>query len=351
MKIGILTFHNSRNYGAVLQAHALCSVIEELKHRVEIVNYRSVNIENNLKIWSPTRNLLKSILQSIFRYRKKRVFDSFEKNILKITRNAIDKKDINNELNKYDAVIVGSDQVWNGNITTNDEVYFLPNVMGKRIAYAASVGDTIDLSNHVVENIKKFDHVSVRESKLNKALLSYGIESCECCDPTILAGRECFENIVSKPNKKSGYVFVFMIWNSPTLLENARKFAKENGLKVINNKSSLEFFLHCKPEEFLSWIKNSSYVFTNSFHGTVFSLMFHKKFVSSICKNNGEQNLRIKELMTYVGCENNIIFNEKEDVKFINNPDYMVIDKKLQEMQNQSIRYLEKSLNDIVNCQ
>lgn len=345
MKIGVLTFHNSRNYGAVLQAYALCSVIEELGGEVEIVNYKSENIEKNLQIWNPTKNFIKSVLQSVFRYRKKRAFNSFERRMLKIDKKSIDRKCVIDELNKYDAVIVGSDQVWNRKITANDEVYFLPNIKGKKISYAASVGDTVELSTYDVENIKNFDYVSVRESKLNKTLVSQGIVSYECCDPTILAGIKPFEDIVSKLQKKEGYVFVFMIWKSPTLLENAKKFAKDKGLKLIDNKSSFEFFLHCKPEDFLSWIKNASYVFTNSFHGTVFSLLFHKRFVSSVYKNNGEQNLRVKELMSYLGCESNLIFDENQNVKEINELDYAAIDKKMQILRNKSYSFLNDSLN------
>lgn len=182
------------------------------------------------------------------------------------------------------------------------------------------------------------------EFRKPKVLVSQGIESRTCCDPTVLAGVDCFEKITADPIMKEDYVFVFMIWDSPRLLENAKKFAQANGLKIINNKSSLEFFLHCKPEEFLSWIKNASFVFTNSFHGTVFSLLFHKRFVSSICKNNNEKNLRVKELMIYLGCENNIINDENSQIETIKKLDYDMIEKKLQNMREESMIYLKKSL-------
>lgn len=344
MKAGILTFHNSRNYGAVLQAYALCSVMNRLGVETEIINYRSANIEDKLKLWNPMKNLPKAVLQFIFRYRKKRAFDSFEKNVLKTGKNAIKRDTVIDELNKYDEVIVGSDQVWNEKIIGNDSTYFLPDVNGKKIAYAASVGDTVDISRDILKYIKKYDCVSVREERLNQVLVSQGIESRTCCDPTVLAGVDCFEKITADPIMKEDYVFVFMIWDSPRLLENAKKFAQANGLKIINNKSSLEFFLHCKPEEFLSWIKNASFVFTNSFHGTVFSLLFHKRFVSSICKNNNEKNLRVKELMIYLGCENNIINDENSQIETIKKLDYDMIEKKLQNMREESMIYLKKSL-------
>ena len=161
---------------------------------------------------------------------------------------------------------------------------------------------------------------------------------------TILAGIDCFEKIVAPPIKQKEYVFVFMIWESKSLLNNAKKFAEINGLDIISSKDSIDFFLHCSPEEFLSWIKNAAYVFTNSFHGTVFSLLYHKKFVSSICKKRGEKNLRIQELLTRVECCSSIITDENCQVENITEPNFKLIDKHLQEIRNDSINYLQNSL-------
>lgn len=343
MKFGILTFHRSRNYGAVLQAYALCYALNKLGVETEIIDYSCQNIEEKLKLWIPSKNIVKSILQFAFRFRKKLVFDSFERNILKKSKK-LKRGETIGFLNYYDAIVVGSDQVWNEQITGNDNIYFLANINSGKIAYAVSVGDTIEISESALNYIKQFDTISVRERKLQKYLASEDIESCICCDPTILAGVDCFEQIVAPPLRQKGYVFVFMIWDSKNLLNNARKFAEINGLDIISSKGSIDFFLHCRPQEFLSWIKNAAYVFTNSFHGTVFSLLYHKKFVSSICKRQGESNLRIQELLTSVGCCSNILTDENCQVKNILEPDYNLIDKNLQKIRNDSLDYIKNAL-------
>ncbi len=345
MKSGILTFHKSRNYGAIFQAYALCTVMNDLNIDTYIVDYQCIEIENKLKLWEFNKNVLNSILQFIFRYRKKLAFESFEKFYLRKSEISIDREEIISVLNQYDAIVVGSDQVWNEQIIGNDSTYFLNDVRARKIAYAASAGDTIALSERAIGYIKQFDVVSVREQKLKELLISYDIKSCICCDPTILAGSDCFEQIVSPKIKETGYIFVFMIWNSPPLLNNAKKFAEAKGLKIISNKDSLEFFMHCKPEELLSWIKNAAYVFTNSFHGTVFSLLFHKKFISSICKRNGEKNIRVQELLTCLGCENNILTDEYRQVDNIIEPNYDLVDDNLQKIRENSIYYLKKAFD------
>ena len=346
MRTGILTFHRSRNYGAVLQAYALCSVLNDLGIETDIIDYKCDKIEENLKLWNPKENKIKAILRFAFRYRKKKVFDSFDKKFLKKSNEKnIQNISIMDVLNQYDTIVVGSDQVWCERITGNDKTYLLQDVKKKKIAYAASVGDTIDISKNTLECIDSFDYVSVREEKFGKLLRNNGIENCVCCDPTVLAGVDYFEQIVARRIYKQKYVFVFMIWNSPQLLSNAKKFAEIKGLKLISSKESFEFFLHCKPTEFLSWIKNAEYVFTNSFHGTVFSLLFHKKFISSICKASGEKNLRVQELLTFLRCTKNILSNEEVQIQQITEPDYDIVDCNMLAMRKKSIDYLKKAFD------
>ena len=226
----------------------------------------------------------------------------------------------------------------------DDTNYFLPDVNVKRISYAASAGDIINLSEKAINFIKQFDAVSVREEKLHKYLSDYNVGNFVCCDPTILAGVDCFEPLTARPMKRKGYVFVFMIWDSQNLLNNAKKFAKDRGLSVVSSKGNMDFFLHCRPEDFLSWIKNADYIFTNSFHGTVFSLLYHKKFISSICKKGEGKNLRIQEFLSYIGCCDNILIDETYQVENMVEPDYALIDKNIQKIRMDSLNYIKRAL-------
>ena len=348
MNIGILTFHRSRNYGAVLQAYGICEVLNKLGHDTEIIDYKCEVIEENLKLWVKDKNFLKTIFRAVFRYRKELAFKTFHNHFLKLSKKRnLSNANIKEVYDKYDILVVGSDQVWSKNITKEDDTYFLKNISNKKIAYAASMGDSILLSKQMIEDIRDFDSVSVRENKLNQELIANNIRSNVCCDPTILAGKEVYARIATGRLCKDKYVFVFMIWNSEELLNNAKQFADTNGLKLINCKNSLEFFMHCTPMDFISWIKNAEYVFTNSFHGTVFSLLFDKKFVSSICKVDGKMNTRILELLEYVNCQNHILRDESRLVREIESFDYMQVEEKLDELRKNSSEFLLNSISDI----
>lgn len=348
MRCGILTFHNSRNYGAVLQAYALYCTLADSGYDAEIIDYDCDNIKKKLRLWVPNNNLIKSVLQYAFRWHKKMVFDQFKHKYLKKSEYIDNPEMIIDKIQQYDAVIVGSDQVWSEQITGSDMTYYLPGISVKKISYAASAGDQIGISDCGINYIKNFDAVSVREGSLKNYLLEFDISATVCCDPTILSGVECFNDIASHRLKKRGYVFVFMIWDSPALMNNAKRFAKSKGLAVVSSKGSFEFFLHCKPEDFLSWIKNADYVFTNSFHGTVLSLLFHRKFISSISRKDNKINTRVYELLNSLNCVDNILKVESAQIYNIPEPNYEVVDFEMEKLRKSSLVFLYDALNEKV---
>lgn len=347
MKIGILTFHRSRNYGAILQAYALTTVLKKMGYEAEIIDYACEKIDTSLKLWVKNKNFLKSIVQFIFRYQKKKSFDNFIKNYMNLSdKRNITKQEISDTINNYNVLITGSDQIWNTNITNNDYTFFLnfKDSNMKKIAYAGSVGDCIKMDFNEIECIKKYNKISVRESKLKNFLSEKKIESEVCCDPSLLLLKDDYLKLCSKRLENKKYIFLFMIWESPELRVKVNKFAKEKGYKVISNKNCFEFFLHSKPQDFLSWIKNAEYVFTNSFHGTVFSLIFHKKFMSDIERANGEKNERILEIIKLVDAKKCILENEIiSDYEL----DYKNIDDKLKKLRDYSLEWLKESINHI----
>ena len=142
-KIGILTFHNVINYGGVLQCMALQDFLKAYNYEVEVINYKSKHISKNNKLikFSSISNLIKSVLTLPFNYIRKKRYNNFIKNNLILTndvKNYDELKKLCEE--KYDYVIIGSDQVWNSEITENEaDVYFLENINVKKISYAASI--------------------------------------------------------------------------------------------------------------------------------------------------------------------------------------------------------------------
>lgn len=285
-----------------------------------------------------------------------RCFRSFnECNLCLSTNRNIHRDEIMKLSRDYDVLITGSDQVWNLNLTNNDFSYFLDfaadNV--KKIGYAVSVGD-INCVNleRAIHEIRKFFAISVREkSFLEYAKQRYDVTVTLCADPTILAGRSVFEKIASKRLNKNKYIFCFLMESKPGIMEVAEKIAKETGYEIITNKTSAKYFVHSSPNDFLSWVKNAEIVLTDSFHGTVFSILFGKQFISD--RYDGEKNvkIRIKDLLIILGiedCFQEISLENYSSVKhrLSNKINYDFVQDKLTDFSNHSGDWLIHAIEE-----
>lgn len=346
-KVGILTFHRSRNYGAVLQTYALTRQLRKLGIDAEVIDYQCEAIEDILKLWNGTdHGIIFAIKQFIFRLRKKLSFESFIRKHISVSKKKnITKNQVKDICAQYTAIIVGSDQVWNGKLTDNDSTYFLEDIANHidKYGYAVSVGDgLIDLTSKELEAVKQFESVSVRESNLKNYLEQHNINVSLCCDPSLFISQSKLLSLASKRFKKK-YVFLFMIEESDDLKRIAGKFAKEHDCELISNKQCIPFFFRCSPTDFLSWICHAEYVFTNSFHGTVFSIRYHKRFLTDIRRMEMDRNERVYGLLS-----------ELNLLQCVMNPDcvnpefpiiqYNEVDKKIKRLSKQSIRWLNSNI-------
>lgn len=313
-KIGILTFHNAINYGAVLQAFALKNTVKKLECDCKIINYRNVTIENNdsysMKDFIKPKQLLKIISQFQGTTKKKKEFAVFSKKHLEISSTEILKSDLKNLTNQYDMFIVGSDQVWNPVLTHDDYTYFLDFCTDntKKCSYAASFGElTLSKSQEekCLEYLSEFSYISIREQnkvneyakKINKKLYCH-------IDPVFLLSKDEWRDMTILPQIKSDYILVYYIHKSSTLINYAKQLSKQTGLKVyIINQNlfksypSFKYLRGLGPEKFLGYFYNAKYIVTNSFHGTAFSIIFNKKFKSELDKD-GKTNNRIYSLLS-----------------------------------------------------
>lgn len=351
-KVGIITFHDSRNYGAVLQAYALQKKVSEYFPNTEIINYQNPEIEKDLKLWNYSggiKGLLKAALSFVFRFRKKIAFDSFLNKYIPMSP-SVNSGNIKRFSLKYDIVITGSDQVWNTVLTKDDMQYFLPFCSSKhyRMAYAASFGDKkISLSDDVKKEISKFSLITLREDDMLEEVR----DAAQCpvgiaCDPSFLLKRSEWRKLCSKRLLKSKYVFLFMIDDSAELRKYAERYAKKNGLKLVSNKNDINFFLHSSPMDFLSWILNAECIITNSFHGTVFSIIFHKKFVSHLRNTKGVPKQRIINLLeqfrlSHRNTDNaQLNMNQEEDWKYA--------DEKIMQLKSRSWKQMKEKFDEII---
>lgn len=352
MKIGILTFHCAHNYGAVLQSFALQEYLKEKGHKVEIIDYRpSYLIEPyeipslKLKSLSILRRSLSVILLNNSRVKRADNFNAFIKDSLNLS-------DETNDVQKeYDLYILGSDQIWNGEITKGiDNVYwgnFIKRADSKICSYAASLGG-YKIQKHEKSIIKhhllNIDKLSVREKETLEEIRSLTSKDIvEVLDPTFLINRSKWDQFLGGNFPKNKYILIYQVRYNKNLLRIANQIANQLQARVIEIPAGISLkhlfnkYKSTSPFEFINLIKNAECIVTSSFHGTAFSLIFEKPFYT-VALNDGADNRSIN-LLSNLSLNNRIINkNSKVDFSHI---DYSVVNKKLQDLILSSKSYIE----------
>lgn len=311
MKIGILTFHRAVNYGAVLQAWALQTFLQNKGYDAGILDYRCKAIEENYKLLSKHKifagsllSSVKYILSRIFHFsvilNRKKEFNEFINNRL----NLLGLQEVKN----LDVVITGSDQVWNPFLTGGINDYYFLNIEDfndkNKIAYAVS-GEIKYIDDSFVRQVApiaaKIPNISVRESNLKQVLR---IQNAKVCvDPIFLLTFEEWGAIGQRRIVEEDYIFLFEVVPSPLSKKITKLLARKMGLKVIFLNSGFKFLKRSSnlktqvgPEDFVSLIRYASFVVTTSFHGMALSMLLRKQFVLSPTKNMNRQNSLLKEI-------------------------------------------------------
>ncbi len=289
MKIATLTFHRAYNYGGVLQAYALQQALTGLGHDVDVLDYRCPTIEATYRLLQ-TRTpaaLVKSVLRLPASVKKKKAFQAFRDQRLKVSPVKYLPSNLGAANDCYDAFVVGSDQVWNPGITGADGAYFLDFVSeGKiRVSYAASLGTMgLDESQerHVKANLGKFSAVSVREDSAVALVSEYAkTPVAQVLDPVFLLGADEWSALAST-KARNPYVFAYSL-HEEGVYSFAARIAEREGLDLVYVpfKRSLSFdgerVEGLAVEEFLGLIKDAAQVVTDSFHVSSFSLLFERQ--------------------------------------------------------------------------
>lgn len=314
-RIGILTFHRADNLGAVLQAYALSKYItESIGVTAEIVDYMCETVESTRYVHSG--NIVSRIPLTLYYKIKRNGFDRFRNEHLPLSTMVYRKGNIVESNQVYSTFIAGSDQIWNTGCSGNDATYFLDFVDADKdkIAYAASMG-AIEFSGDekktYTQYLSRFKAISVREqSSIKKLNLPKDVMILP--DPVFLLNKKQWEDVAVKKNQKKKYVFVYLIQEDVNVLNAAAKYAQQHDCTIVINKKSIDFIMHNAPDNFLGWIENAEAVFTNSFHGTAFSIIFQKRLAADIALKNGGFNNRISELLCSAGLERCIISEEDD---------------------------------------
>lgn len=346
--IGIVTIIDNDNYGNRLQNYALSHFCEK-KYNIKTVTLLNKHYLNEKKF------LGIRIIKNLFKKKKnidmkrREEFDSFNENI------NFSKKTINcfSNLNKYDYLIVGSDQVWNPYIRRLRDVDVLKGVLNnKRISYAASFGVSNIQKEHIYKiknEIKNFKAISVREDVGKKIVEeNTGRKDVEILiDPTMLLTAEEWDNVSKKPKmlKKDRFILNYFLGELSEKRKNEiNKIAKENNCEVINILDKNSPFYQTGPSEFLYLEKNAFLICTDSFHSSVFAILYNRPFIVFDREDKEQKmNSRIETLINKFNLKNRNYTGKitKENLEH----DYIEAHKILEKEREKSKRFLEKALD------
>ncbi len=343
MKAGIITFHDANNYGAVLQAYALNSKMNEYC-KTEIINYYNPNFHVNGKSKGLKGKLTKLIYGNVIK-RKNDEFSYFRKEKLNIKNSFIKAKDLPKLNDKYDLFISGSDQIWNLKCSGGDDSYFLNFVKdkNKKNSYSASFGtNNPKLDEKHMNYIKDFNKISVREKSGENYLKANNVKSIKTCDPVFLLEKEKWESMAKTNNAR--YILVYEVVNGVNMINFAKRLSKLTGLKILVITSSNKPILGIKtlrdigPIRWLELMKNAEYIITNSFHGLAFSLIFNKQFFIELLSNS-DSNTRMLELLDEVKLKSRLL--KYTEVDNIGKIQFNNVNKTISDIREDSIRYIE----------
>lgn len=363
-KVGIITVHYNLNYGAVLQAYATHRALVKMGVESTIINYINPIAKKSLQIFS-TGSMINNIRALLFmkkRIKRCSAFKDFMKKNYRLTEPVFDYRQLNEKIFDFDVYLTGSDQTFNlalsGEIDMR-KTYFLPWVKNaKKISYASSMGETtkgLSKNNELwIKNaLLEYSNLSVREKAAADYIEKLGVKRPEVVvDPTLLLSKQEWDEIAKPSNyTNDDYILFYSVLSEPWVVERVKEIAKKFNLKVVaphyqNRYEIGSGFIRaeeCGPAEFIDLIKNAKLICTTSFHGTVFSLLYNKPFLSFVFKEGN----RIKNLLSMVNAGSRMVRQgENIDLDMLLNDDFEEVNHILASEKTRSIDILKKFIGE-----
>ena len=375
--------HN--NYGTSLQGYAMLKKIQQLGYQCEVINYKkclTLNqklhfIINAIRSGEAktlyARLVRKRILQKHPQYaegirlRTEAVNKYKEKKLIPLFHEYVGYDALHEGSKNYSAVVVGSDQVWTPMSLPNKffNLLFVDDSVPK-IAYASSFGvsEIPQFQKKATgKYLNRFAYIGVREQRGKEIVDSLSHQTAQVvADPTLLLSREEWEAEISDSpiNETEPYIFCYFLGNNQNARKAANKLKAKTGLKIITIKHMDEYVpedekfgdeapYYVDPNDFVKYISKATYVCTDSFHCSVFSIIFHRQFMTFYRFANTSKtgrNSRIDSLFNVLGINKKHIYNEEDIQKNINEPiNWQEVDRNLSQLRNESIEFLNKALN------
>lgn len=364
MKVANITLHAIDNYGSVFQTLATEKIFESLGCEVETIDYvrETSQLDSLCKIIRYGGPGLKIKLKQMVLYMLpktknhcKEQLQQFRKKHLHLTKRRYSSdKELEEHTPDADIYCTGSDQTWNIEIQHGVPraffLHFAPEEK-KRIAFSASFG-IAELPKRYKVEVKKllsrYDAISVREASGKQILDDLGFhDSVQVLDPTLVANPDMWYSLASSRIISQDYILVYQLNSNGRLVNYVNEFARRKGLPIVYVRSRKEaiinctFMPDCSPEDLLSLFKYSSYVITDSFHATAFSLIFHCNFMDIYPP---KFSTRIESILKLVGLQFRHITDYSRFDYADSVIDYNIVDGILQKERERSLEFLRRAI-------
>ncbi len=350
MRISLLTIWHGRNFGAELQTYATVRTLQEMGHETTVIDYRLCDESPSLFTPSGLANAMERVSP------QNRMFEDFREQ-LPTTKHYISLEQLMEDPPQADVYLVGSDQVWNPEITRcRAKTYFLPfggdDVV--RASYASSIGGDKwngdeDLTAYAQSHLRRFKAVSCREqsgcSELKRAL---GIDATEVLDPSLL--RHDYAELTGEMNA-TGHLVYYALYDCPPLLKAANEVGRILGMEVqsANESTLLLGSIPWRRTPIAEWIRRiagAGFVMTHSFHGMILSLLYHRPFAIIYTSKDGRQG-RLLNLLESLGLTDRFFASAEDAVAsriWEKEIDFDEVDRRLDALRAKSVDFLSNVL-------
>ncbi|WP_282124748.1 polysaccharide pyruvyl transferase family protein [Algibacter mikhailovii] len=374
MKLAILTQPLHNNYGGLLQAFALQKVLKKELN----INSETLDIRNSTTPFSKFKGTVKKgVDKYLFGKKIAPAFiptaaqkmaiakntDAFKNKYIRISSKKYIKQNLTDLENlNFDGYLVGSDQVWRPRYSPNIQTYFLNflknNSAAKRVSYAASFGvDFNEFNNSDVKEcaklLKKFDAVSVREEgAVTLCEESFGVKANLVLDPTLLLDVEDYKAFFDKDLETKKQIMFYVLdpdYANNEIEESVKEFFNLPLFKIMphpineENIKNIENCVYPPVEDWLEGFLSSEFIITDSFHGTIFSILFNKQFIT--IGNVDRGMARFNSVLKIFNLENHLVSDLAGIRKVLNEKiDYTSVNKILADEKSKSIDFLKSAL-------
>lgn len=365
-RAALITCHNIKNYGSVFQTYATTVIFKEFGYEVTVIDYQRPDTDNEgfrKKILEESHLARKFGLKHIFPLvlnpsfsKMERVFSGFLKKNIDLTgKRYLTEDALKQDCPEAELYISGSDQIWNSDINGRIEkpyyLSFVPDNKNK-ISFASSFGKTKLREDEKDENrrlLKRYKWLTTREESGAEIIKDLGINAEPVLDPTLWLSKAQWEELAEPIKKPGNYILVYQLHQNSNMDQYVKKIEKVYGMPCFRIDLYYHYMIKAgkhvicpTPGQVISLVKNADCIISDSFHMTVFSIIFNKRFVSIYSENSF--NDRIANILRWLNLEDRHLCSYEDFSPLGRSIDYTLVNSTLQEKVAEMYRMLEHNM-------